>query len=350
MSHSQIQSESILTLFDVVLKKLSPKEQIIISKRSGLWWHKETLENIGKLFTPNLTRERVRQIEHSSIEKIGRIVKKTTLIQIHDFAKDLLQKNEGILGKDRLIREIIRNFSLDEEMNVSILEIIIQSDYDILKSKPTLGIKTYFYLPDINKNIAENIHKQTTKILSEKNVVLEKDVVFMRLRKELSVQYSDLFFTNVLWVFEDILITDQGMIGLGKWESLNPRTLKAKALYVLQKEGIPMHFVTIANQISQKMNAAVKTTTVHNELIRNPEFILVGRGLYALKEWWLYYEGTVAEVIVEFMKKNKGPMSREEIVSAVTKVKKVKPATIYINLQNKKFFQRVGRNFYDLKK
>jgi len=339
-----------MTLFDVVLKKLSKKEQIIISKRSGLWGQKETLENIGKLFSPSLTRERVRQIEHSSIEKIGRIVKKTTLVQIHQFAKNVLGKNGGILGKDKLMREIIRNFDLDENMNVSILEIIIQSDYDILKSKPTLGTKTYFYLPDINKKNIDVIHKRAVKILNDKNTVLSKEVLCHQLRTTLNIPAEDIFFLNVLSVFEDILITDQGNIGLEKWESLNPRTLKAKAHYVLQKEGIPMHFVTIANRIGQTMNEVVKTTTVHNELIRNPEFILVGRGIYALQSWGIYFGGTVADVIADVMKKNKGPMSREEVVAEVVKVKQVKPATIYINLQNKKLFQRVGRNFYDLKK
>jgi len=350
MSRSQIQSESILALFDVVLKKLSKKEQIIIEKRSGLWGNKETLENIGKLFSPSLTRERVRQIEHASIEKIGRIVKKTTLIQIHDFAKRVLEKNGGILGKDKLIREIVRNFDLDKEMNVSILEIIIQSDYDILKSKPTFGTKTYFYLPDINKKTIEAIHKYTLQILNKRNTVFPQETLFAQLRSVCNVSWEDIFFVNVLSVFEDILFTDGGMVGLAKWESLNPKTLKAKALYVLQKEGIPMHFVTIANRISQTMNETVKTTTVHNELIRNPEFILVGRGIYALQSWGIYYGGTVSDVIVDVMKKNKGPMSREEVVAAVSKVKQVKPATVYINLQNKKLFQRVGRNFYDLKK
>jgi len=46
-------------------------------------------------------------------------------------------------------------------------------------------------------------------------------------------------------------------------------------------------------------------------------------------------------VIVDIMKKTSEPMSTEDIVSKVLKVRKVKPTTIYMNLQNKKMIQRV---------
>jgi hypothetical protein len=40
---------------------------------------------------------------------------------------------------------------------------------------------------------------------------------------------------------------------------------------------------------------------VHNELIRNKDFVLVGRGIYALKEWG-YEPGTVSHVIEAILK------------------------------------------------
>jgi hypothetical protein len=41
------------------------------------------------------------------------------------------------------------------------------------------------------------------------------------------------------------------------------------------------------------------------------------------------------------MKKNEEPLSTEDIVSKVMKVRKVKHSTIYMNLQNKKVIERV---------
>jgi hypothetical protein len=43
-------------------------------------------------------------------------------------------------------------------------------------------------------------------------------------------------------------------------------------------------------------------------------------------------------------------MSTEEITKEVLKTRNVKQTTIYMNLQNKQVIERVGRNYYQLKK
>ena len=110
-----------------------------------------------------------------------------------------------------------------------------------------------------------------------------------------------------------------------------------------------MHFVDIANKITEYLGDSVKVNTIHNELIRNQEFILIGRGIYALKEWG-FKPGTVLDVIVGVLEKKGEAMSVEDITNKVLKTRNVKRTTIYMNLQNKKVIERVGRNFYQLKK
>ncbi len=109
-----------------------------------------------------------------------------------------------------------------------------------------------------------------------------------------------------------------------------------------------MHFVDISNKISEYLGETVKVNTIHNELIRNEEFILIGRGIYALKEWG-FKPGTVLDVITDILAKEGGPLSTEEIIKRVLKVRDVKKTTIYMNLQNKNVIERVGRNYYKLK-
>ena len=46
-----------------------------------------------------------------------------------------------------------------------------------------------------------------------------------------------------------------------------------------------MHFVDISNKIIELLEDNVKINTIHNELIRNEDFVLIGRGIYALREW-----------------------------------------------------------------
>ena len=92
----------------------------------------------------------------------------------------------------------------------------------------------------------------------------------------------------------------------------------------------------------------VNVQAVHNELIRNSHFVLIGRGIYALDEWG-YKNGTVADVIEEVLADAKA-RTREEITKAVLDRRHVKTITIYLNLKNKNQFVRVGRDKYTLAK
>ena len=104
----------------------------------------------------------------------------------------------------------------------------------------------------------------------------------------------------------------------------------------------------IANAITEHFKEPVKISTIHNELIRNSEFVLIGRGIYVLKDWG-YKDGTVLDVILDIFQKMKVPLSTEEITAKVLKIRKVKTTTIYMNLQNKRYIERVGRNLYQAK-
>jgi len=108
----------------------------------------------------------------------------------------------------------------------------------------------------------------------------------------------------------------------------------------MKKEKVPMHFVDISNKITEYLGETVKVNTIHNELIRNEEFVLIGRGLYALKEWG-FKSGTVIDVITDVLKKKGEAMSTEDIIKSVLKVRDVKKTTIYMNLQNRAVIKRV---------
>ncbi|MDD5769394.1 MAG: sigma factor-like helix-turn-helix DNA-binding protein [Candidatus Gracilibacteria bacterium] len=350
MQTKTFNESNIISSFKDILNALSSKEKTVIERRIGLKGEKETLQNIGDSFVPNITRERVRQIEDSGIKKIGRVIKATDLVKIQEYSKEILEEHGGLLTKENLVNAIIKGFELNNEINSSIIETIIQSDYDIVKSKPKLGTRTYFYLPKISKKLVDVIFKEAVSILKKKKDVIDKNSLYELIKINLNnSNVKNVFIDSVLNVYEDIVFGEETLVGLTKWKILNPRTLKDKAQYILRKEKIPMHFVSIANKITETMGEKVKINTVHNELIRNSEFVLVGRGIYALKDWGIYKPGTVLDVIVDIMTKSQDPLTTEDIIAKVLKVRKVKSTTIYMNLQNKKVIQRVGRNYYKLK-
>ncbi len=354
MSTLALTNKKIEKVFDDILSWLSEKENLVIKKRVWLNFERHTLQSIWNSFSPAITRERVRQIEDSGIKKIWRILKSSDLAIIQEKAKYFMKLHWGLIGKTKLLNNLIKDLKLSSSVNSYIIETIIQADYEILKSKPKLGTETYFYFPKINnktvtKQLIEKVHKEALKVLKRKKDVMSMEDLYRTVQTNLIEENLEItFIDSVLDVFEDIVTWEQDLIGLTKWKILNPKTLKDKAIYVMKKEKVPMHFVEITNKIAEYMWEKVKVNTIHNELIRNTEFVLIGRWLYALKEWW-FKSGTVIDVISDILEKNKEPMSTEDIIKWVLKVRNVKKTTIYMNLQNKDIIERVWRNYYQLK-
>lgn len=333
-----------------ILGGLTDKEQAVITRRIGLGGEKETLQSIGNTY--DITRERVRQIEDVGIKKIGRIVRSSNLVYIQEIAEKILSVSGGLMTKDKLIAAILEETNIEKSLNEGILEVIVQSDFNIQKSKPQIGTKTYFYTPDVQKKVIGAIRKEAMTLLKKKGDIMEVTALYEMIRANLAPAFGKVdtsFISEVLDVFDEFVKGEEKYIGLTKWKILNPATLKEKAIYVFKKEKNPIHFVELANKISDYFGEPVKVATIHNELIRNNEFVLIGRGIYVLKEWG-YKPGTVLDVIMDIFAKAKTPLSTEEIIARVLKTRKVKTSTIYMNLQNKKQIERVGRNMYQLKR
>jgi len=146
-----------------------------------------------------------------------------------------------------------------------------------------------------------------------------------------------------------LLATLNGRWGLVKWPMVNPKNIRDKIYVILKENGKHMHFNEIAAAIkdSDFKRKDVTTQAIHNELIKDKRFVLIGRGIYALKEWG-YEKGTVADIIAEVLKKAGEPLHRDEIVKRVLKSRYVKETTILLNLQGKPQFKRVAKATYEL--
>ncbi|MDO8265524.1 MAG: hypothetical protein Q7T41_01110 [Candidatus Saccharibacteria bacterium] len=145
------------------------------------------------------------------------------------------------------------------------------------------------------------------------------------------------------------LATLNGRWGLIKWPTVNPKNIRDKIYVILHENGKQMHFGEIAEAIRESdfKRKDVTTQAIHNELIKDKRFILVGRGIYALKEWG-FKQGTVADVITEVLKDADEPLHRDEIVKRVLKKRFVKETTILLNLQGKSQFKRTAKATYTL--
>src|SRR2546430_17351577 len=130
---------------------------------------------------------------------------------------------------------------------------------------------------------------------------------------------------------------------------VNPKNIRDKIYVILKENGKHMHFNEISAAIkdSDFKRKDATTQAIHNELIKDKRFVLIGRGIYALKEWG-YQKGTVSDIIIEVLREAGEPLHRDEIVRRVLKSRFVKETTILLNLQGKAHFKRVAKATYAL--
>jgi hypothetical protein len=148
---------------------------------------------------------------------------------------------------------------------------------------------------------------------------------------------------SYLEISKNIQRNSEGLFGLREWPEINPRGVKDKAYLVFKKQNKPLHFTQVASLIGQAL-----PQTVHNELIKDPRFVLVGRGTYALKEWG-YEPGRVREVIFKILSKEKKPLTKKEILAKVLKQRLVKETTVLLNLSNKEYFLKNPQGKYQIR-
>lgn len=337
---SQVVEDMFMVLLD--------KEKEVIVKRFNLdGGSRETLEKIGQRFS--VTRERIRQIESAALNKLRRTVDNTRLKSIIDLALELLEKHGGLMLEKDLINEILKQTSNPTEHG-NIIRLALSIAEDIIKVKKSNFFKASWRLDTVRERNIKDTCNAILKFLDTKTDVVSADEIVRAVQKTMAKRESTAFIKACLTVHKMFKAVEGAKWGLMTWRHINPKSIRDKAYIVLKKIGQPLHFVEIANKITEFDfdKKIVTIQAVHNELIRGEKFVLVGRGLYALKEWG-YESGTVSDVIERILKKAAKPLSKTEIVDRVLKERSVKIGTIALNLQKNTHFVRVGRAVYEYK-
>ena len=326
---------------------LTEKEVTVIKKRFALFGQpKQTLEKIGKHF--KVTRERIRQIESIALSKLRRTVRTTRLDEVNEMAKGILRAHGGVMQEDELVSQVLRRVQGSTNVDGSVLRLSFSIDQEMSNAVRTPTFVALWRLSSLSGEDVSVIVENIVKILKKRKTCMKEEELIS------AIQSLNLFKDRVpspelikscLKIDERLKEIDEGW-GLTEWRFVRPRSIRDKVEIILKKTGEPLHFMEIANRIREASfdHKNVTVQAVHNELIRYPQFVLVGRGLYALREWG-YEPGTVADVIERILKE-KGPLSKKEIIAEVAKQRTVKVGTISLNLQKMPYFTRVGRAVY----
>ncbi len=317
------------------------REREIISRRFGLYDRKETLEQIGELL--GITRERVRQLEKSVVSRLKSAAEKD-LPHIKEIEQSFIQHLEA-MGNVARVKDLSQKVSKEntprDQAHVAFLS-------ELAPNLAVVGESDDFHH---SVGIAEHHDNDGMKELAVEIVEFikahGKPTEIQHVSKGIGKHEAK--HTEALAKTSKHLAELRGQWGLTKWPTVNPKNIRDKIYVVLQEKHEPMHFSDIAKAIRESdfKRRDVTVQAIHNELIKDSRFVLIGRGIYALKEWG-YKKGTVADIITEVLKKEAGPLHRDEIVKRVLKLRQVKETTILLNLQGKPQFKRVAKATYDI--
>ncbi len=336
----------IAQIINELIAGLDQRQRDVMLGRFGLKGEKQTLAAIGKKY--HLTRERVRQIEGVALSLIGKTSGKST-DKVVETAINILKKFGGVRKEEDLINDL-RAALKDNKINRWQLRFI----FEVVDAIKFHRNDKYFYdfwrLNDESFEKSRNFINKLAKFISDKKeeVITHKkfDELFTSVVKSHNLNDATAF--NYVSISKKFKISPFGEFGLSHWDEINPKTIGAKTYLILKRHRKPLHFTEIAKRINAVKfdNRSALPQTVHNELIKDSRFVLVGRGMYGLSEFGLR-PGTAKEVIARILK-NKGPLPKEEVVNLTLQERFLQPNTILLNLQNKKHFKKLENGRYHI--
>ena len=326
----------------LVLDPLSDRQREVLSRRFGLEnGEKESLQKIGDSL--GITRERVRQIEKEALSKLNELKNEKPVKEVFSYFKNYFKKN----GKAK--REDIVLMDLGSPSFYNYVYFFLHLGDSFYRFSESEKLHPFW---TIEKDIVEKIDS----ILNEVVDFIKKEAKPLEEShlKEISRDKAPLKeFFSFIEISKEIEQGPLGHFGLAHWPEIKPRAVKDIIYLTLLQEGKPLHFTEIANIANKRyssflVNKKILPQTVHNELIKDSKFVLVGRGIYALSEWG-YKPGTVKDLIVKILKDSKKPLAKKEIIEELKKQRLVKENTILLNLANRSYFTRDKNGYYNLK-
>ncbi len=331
-----------VTLVKKLLATAPERAREVLIRRFGLGTSAahETLEAIGD--RSSITRERVRQIEAAGLDAIrASKVFKEARPAFEEFARYI--HSMGVIVPEE---ELLASVGKDEKTR-NRFRFLLVLDSSFYRERETNDFLSRWH---IDAATAKNIHDALSRLyasLPDDEVIPEGELLgrFLDELKDVNDAYKN---EEVMkrWLS---LSKKIGSNPLAEWGRATAPAIRIKgirdyAYLAIKRHGSPMHFGDVSKAIGTLFSKKAHVATTHNELIKDPRFVLVGRGLYALTEWG-YKPGVVRDVIRETLEE-KGPLKKEDIIKQVKTARFVKDNTILVNLNDPRYFKRMKDGRY----
>ena len=317
------------------------REVLVYRFGLGTSAERETLEAIGERW--GITRERVRQIEAAGIDAIRKSKAFADATPAFDELATHIKSLGGIVPEDTLLEGLASD---EKSRNRYRFLLVVGSVF--FRERETDDFYARWH---VDQNTASKVHDALSSLyagLSDTEVLSEGEMLdrFLEELRGINDAYkNEEILKRWLTISKNIGANPLAEWGRSASPAIRTKGIRDYAYLVIKREGKPMHFSDVAKTISTLFAKEAHVATTHNELIKDSRFVLVGRGLYALAEWG-YQPGVVRDVIKDALKKK--PLTREEVIEAVKKVRYVKDNTVLVNLNDPKYFKRLKNGTYTI--
>ena len=344
-----MEEKNLKNILDEIIKFLNPRIREIIEKRFGIRTISyQTLEAIGQ--SMNITRERVRQIEALGLKQLTNKNILEPIKPIFDLIEKYLMVYGGVRREDIFLKELTDLFSIREKNKENLINFALAlgkgrflyfKETPLFRSAWALNATYYSKAITLAGGLKEKLAIQSSLLSNDNLLKIASDLTGKDLNNQAILSHIELC--------REISQNPFGEWGLISSPEVSPRGVKDKAYLVFKKEKKPLHFTEVAEFINKTVFSDRKAhpQTVHNELIKDPRFVLVGRGTYALSDWG-YEPGTVRDVLVSILNKSDKGLTKDEIIKTVQSKRLVKENTILLNLQNRKIFKKTDDQRFTL--
>lgn len=324
---------------------LSKRTKDVLEKRFGLGknYERMTLDAIGKGY--GITRERVRQIEADGLLRIRKSDNIKELSGVFGALENYFAEGGKVFKESHVL-----SFLASHPKHENHVYFLLSLHTPFVRFHENESLYDRWAHGHSFNSLAEKTLSQTILELKKNGKPVSEDTLFGIIencaKSVTGGAVPKICLQNWLNISKLISQNYFGEWGLVEFPEIKPRGVKDLSYMVLSRKSAPLHFSQVAQEIGKLTGKKAHVQTVHNELIKDNRFVLVGRGLYALKEWG-YAPGQVRDVIYDILKSS-GALSREKVVALVSEKRMVKPSTIAINLENKKYFKKLSDGRYSI--
>ena len=326
-----------------LIEELTPRAKDVVVGRFGLRAEApQTLEAVGKQH--QITRERVRQIVKEGLAQLRQDIqhqkRKERYVLAFKQVADTLKKAGSLVREDSLMELL----EAQDETNHALFLLTLGDQF--YNQRETQDFYSFWTIRKDMVKEAQPWHQRLLKFFQKKkSPVVEHELIKAHGRDVLP-------YLEVSKIIEK---SPEGKWGLRMWPEVNPRGMRDKAYLVLRQQGSPLHFKDVAELIKKlqenltlQKKKVVLPQTVHNELIKDSRFVLIGRGTYGLSDLGLA-PGTVKDVMRSILKSNGKTMNKAKLIAQTLQKRQVKESTVTLNLQDQRYFLKNQDGTYTLK-